>query len=107
MAFWSGLCLTIIVFSLDWGAKGNGKKKRWWLFADALRTCWHNDPDLLETCERLSADKGYDDSKLIERLWDQHPRPSWKDSDAEEDGVRTKHGQENVIYRRPSETDGG
>ena len=53
-------------------------------------------PDLLQQCQRLSADKGYDDSKLIERLWDQHQnkpiidiRNCWKDSDAEEDGVRT------------------
>ena len=55
-------------------------------------------------CQRLSADKGYDDSKLIERLWDQYGikpdiRNCWK-GDAEEDGVRTKlvNGQENVIY---------
>ena len=121
----------------DWGAKGNGKKKRWWfgylvhLIVDAtyelpvafevtpasygeqpvaqllLDQLQERHPDLLETCERLSADKGYDDSKLIERLWDQHQikpiidiRNCWKDSDAEEDGVRTKlvNGQEYVIY---------
>ena len=29
-------------------------------------------PQLLERCARLSADKGYDDHKLINRLWDQH-----------------------------------
>ena len=64
-------------------------------------------PDLLEQCERLSADKGYDDSKLINRLWDQHQikpiidiRNCWKDGENEENGVVTKlvSGQENVIY---------
>ena len=119
------------------GAKGNGKKKRWWfgylvhLIVDAtyelpvafavtpasygeqpvaqllLDQLQERHPDLLEQCQRLSADKGYDDSKLIERLWDQHQikpiidiRNCWKDSDAEDDGVRTKlvNGQENVIY---------
>ena len=29
-------------------------------------------PEFLQRCSRLSADKGYDDHKLISRLWDQH-----------------------------------
>ena len=55
----------------------------------------------------MSADKGYDDHKLIDRLWQQHQikpiiaiRNCWRDGEAEEDGVLTKlvSGQENVIY---------
>ncbi len=64
-------------------------------------------PELLQRCDRLSADKGYDDQKLINRLWQQHQikpvidiRNCWKDGEAEQDGVLTKRvsGQENVIY---------
>ena len=64
-------------------------------------------PELLEGCSRLSADKGYDDHKLINRLWDQHQikpiiaiRNCWQDGEAEHDGVVTKlaRGQQNVIY---------
>ena len=56
---------------------------------------------LLERCEHLSADKGYDDGKLIECLWDRHQikpvidiRNCWKD------GERSKvvDGHLNVIY---------
>ncbi len=32
---------------------------------------------LLERCEHLSADKGYEDGKLIERLWDTGVDPVW------------------------------
>ena len=55
----------------------------------------------------MSADKGYDDHKLIDRLWQQHQikpiiaiRNCWQDGEAKEDGVLTKlvSGQENVIY---------
>ena len=86
----------------DWGVKGSGKKKRYWfgyllhLVVDAsyelplafevttasrgeqpqaqrlLDQMQERHPELLERCSRLSADKGYDDHKLINRLWDQH-----------------------------------
>ena len=64
-------------------------------------------PELLQRCGRMSADKGYDDHKLIDRLWQQHQikpiiaiRNCWQDGEAKEDGVLTKlvSGQENVIY---------
>ena len=64
-------------------------------------------PELLERCGRMSADKGYDDHKLINRLWQQHQfkpiiavRDCWQDGEHEEDGVVTKRvsSQENVIY---------
>ena len=54
-------------------------------------------PELLDRCSRMSADKGYDDQKLINRLWAQHQikpiiaiRNCWKDGDAEDAGVCTK-----------------
>ena len=64
-------------------------------------------PELLQRCSHMSDDKGYDDHKLINRLWQQHQikpviaiRNCWKDGEAEQDGVLTKlvSGQENVIY---------
>ena len=64
-------------------------------------------PELLEQCGRMSADKGYDDHKLINRLWQQHQikpiidvRNCWQDGEHEEDGVVTKlvSGLDNVIY---------
>ena len=115
--------------------RSNGKKKRWWfgylvhLIVDAsyelpvafevtpasygeqpeaqrlLDQMQERHPDLLEQCERLSADKGYDDSKLIG--WGSASdqaiidiRNCWKDGENEENGVVTKlvSGQENVIY---------
>ena len=121
----------------DWGVKGSGAKKRYWfgyllhLVVDAsyelpvafevtkasraeqpqaqrlLDQMQERHPELLERCSRLSADKGYDDHKLINRLWDQHRikpiiaiRNCWQDGDAEDDGVVTKlvSGRQNVIY---------
>ena len=56
---------------------------------------------LLERCEHLSADKGYDDGKLIERLWDTHQikpvidiRNCWRDGETS----KVVCGQQNVIY---------
>ena len=121
----------------DWGVKGSGEKKRYWfgyllhLVVDAtyevplafevtkastgeqpqaqrlLDQMHERHPELLQRCDRMSADKGYDDHKLINRLWQQHQikpiiaiRDCWKDGEAEEDGVLTKRvsSQENVIY---------
>ena len=121
----------------DWGVKGSGKKKHYWfgyllhLVVDAtyevplafevtkastgeqpqaqrlLDQMHERHPELLERCGRMSADKGYDDHKLINRLWQQHQikpiiavRNCWQDGEHEEDGVVTKRvdSQENVIY---------
>ena len=121
----------------DWGVKGSGKNRHSWfgylvhLVVDAsyelplafevtkastaeqpqaqllLDQMQERHPELLERCSRLSADKGYDDHKLINRLWDQHQikpiiaiRNCWQDGEAEHDGVATKlvRGQQNVIY---------
>ena len=85
----------------DWGVKGAGRNKHWFgyllhLVVDATYELpvafkvtkasraeqpqaqrlpdqmQERHPELLERCSRLSADKGYDDYKLINRLWDQH-----------------------------------
>ena len=62
---------------------------------------------MLERCERLSADKGYDDGKLLERLWDEHEinlvidiHNLWQDGEGDEAGAITKlvAGQQNVLY---------
>ena len=121
----------------NWGVKGSGERKHYWfgyllhLVVDAtyevplafavtkastaeqpqaqrlLDQMQDRHPGLLQRCGRMSADKGYDDHKLIDRLWQQHQikpiiaiRNCWQDGEAEEDGVPTKlvSGQENVIY---------
>lgn len=56
---------------------------------------------LLEGCEALAADKGYDDGKLIEELWDTYEikpvidiRQMWKDGEE----TRLVEGTRNVVY---------
>jgi len=58
-------------------------------------------PDVVAAAERFSGDRGYDDTTLTEKLWDDHGikpvldiRNMWKD------GEKTKlvEGRENVVY---------
>lgn len=58
-------------------------------------------PELIDRCETLEADRGYDDTKLFEKLWDDYEikpvidiRNMWKDSDK----TRQLLDYENVIY---------
>lgn len=58
-------------------------------------------PEILEVAETLTADRGYDDTKLIVRCWDEyHIKPvidirnMWKDPDQ----TRLLEGRENVVY---------
>ncbi|MFT9486885.1 MAG: transposase, partial [Tepidibacillus sp.] len=58
-------------------------------------------PALLETAETMAADKGYDDTKLITRCWDEYQikpvidiRNMWRDRDK----TRLLEGRENVVY---------
>ena len=111
----------------DWGVRGSGERKHYWfgyllhLVVDAtyevplafevtkastaeqpqaqrlLDQMQYRHPELLQRCGRMSADKGYDDHKLIDRLWQQRQiepiiaiRNCWRDGEAEEDGVLTK-----------------
>lgn len=58
-------------------------------------------PEILEKCETMEADRGYDDAKIIIKLYDEHKikpvidiRNMWKDPD----GTRQLEGYENVVY---------
>ncbi len=58
-------------------------------------------PWLLERCETFMADRGYDDTKLLARLWDDHEikpviaiRNAWRDGEA----TRLLTGSDNVVY---------
>lgn len=58
-------------------------------------------PEILETCETMEADRGYDDTKLIKKTWDEYKikpvidiRNMWKDPD----GTRELEGYENAVY---------
>lgn len=58
-------------------------------------------PEIVETCETMEADKGYDDTKLIVNLWDEHKikpvidiRNTWKN----EDKTRQLSGKDNIVY---------
>lgn len=58
-------------------------------------------PELIEGCETLVADRGYDDTKLYEKLWDEYKikpvidiRNMWKDGE----GTRQLGDYENVVY---------
>jgi len=58
-------------------------------------------PEILKECETMEADKGYDDAKLIKRLWDDEEikpvidiRNMWKDPDK----TRQLGGYENIVY---------
>jgi hypothetical protein len=58
-------------------------------------------PELIGKCKNLSGDRGYDDTKLYEKLWDDYKiKPvidicnKWKDKDK----TRQLQDYENVIY---------
>ncbi|MGG3434731.1 transposase [Heyndrickxia coagulans] len=58
-------------------------------------------PKLLKTAETMAGDRGYDDTKLITKLWDTYKikpiidiRNMWKDPDK----TRLLPGKENVVY---------
>ena len=68
---------------------------------DLLDEMEERHPNILKRCECLDADKGYDDGKLITRLWDSYEikpvidiRNMWKD------GEETKiiEGKWNIVY---------
>nr|WP_223298966.1 transposase [Paenibacillus darwinianus] len=58
-------------------------------------------PEMLKTAETLAADRGYDDTKLIVKCWDQYQikpvidiRNMWRDGEE----TRLLSGRENVAY---------
>ncbi len=58
-------------------------------------------PEILSRCETFCADKGYDDGKLIRRLWDEHRiKPVVDIRNCRQDGEESRlvEGTENVVY---------
>jgi transposase len=60
-----------------------------------------NQPIIIQTCETMEADRGYDDTKLIVKLYDEYGikpvidiRNMWKDPDAS----RQLIGYDNIVY---------
>jgi len=58
-------------------------------------------PEMLKVCENFIADRGYDDGKLIEKLWGDYDiravidiRNLWKDGEE----TRLFEGRENIVY---------
>jgi len=58
-------------------------------------------PEIIDTCESLEGDRGYDDTKLIVKLYDEYGikpvidiRNMWKDPDA----TRILDGYSNIVY---------
>ena len=63
-------------------------------------------PDILKRCEYLDADRGYDETKLIRRLWDSYGikpvidiRNMWKDGE----DTKVIEGKWNIIYNYKGE----
>lgn len=61
----------------------------------------HQHSDIIDTCEILTADRGYDDSKLLVKLWEEHEikpvidnRNMWKDGEE----TRLLDHKPNVVY---------
>ena len=77
-----------------------GEQPRAHNLLDKLKRCH---PKMLEDCEVFSADKGYDDTALIEQLWDMHEikpvidvRNLWKEQG--QDSTRLLTGSLDVVY---------
>ncbi len=58
-------------------------------------------PEILDRCEVLTADRGYDDTKLVVKLWEQHQvksvidiRNQWRDGE----DTRLLTGKDNIVY---------
>jgi hypothetical protein len=68
---------------------------------EILKQMKKQQPALLEAAETMAGDRGYDDTKLIVTLWDEHKikpvidiRNMWKNPDK----TRLLEGKENVVY---------
>lgn len=66
---------------------------------ELLERLAQNQPEIIERCEVLTADKGYDDAKLIVKLWDDYQvkpiidiRNMWRD------GEDTHLLKDNIVY---------
>lgn len=68
---------------------------------ELLKQMENRQPEMLKSAETLAADRGYDDTKLITKCWDEHQikpvidiRNMWRDPDK----TRLLAGRENVVY---------
>jgi hypothetical protein len=68
---------------------------------ELLKQMENQQPEILKTAETLAADRGYDDTKLITKCWDEHQikpvidiRNMWRDPDK----TRLLEGRENVVH---------
>lgn len=68
---------------------------------DLVRRLGERHPTIMDLCEQFLVDKGYDDTKLIETLWDHHEikpvidiRNCWENGEA----TRVVSGQRRVVY---------
>lgn len=68
---------------------------------ELLKQMENRQPEMLKSAETLAADRGYDDTKLIAKCWDEHQikpvidiRNMWRDPDK----TRLLAGRENVVY---------
>lgn len=68
---------------------------------ELLHQMQERQPEILKTAETMAADRGYDDTKLIVKCWDEHQikpvidiRNMWRDTDK----TRVLEGKENVVY---------
>ncbi len=68
---------------------------------ELIKQMQEKQPDILKTAEVLTADRGYDDTKLIEKCWKEHQikpvidiRNMWKDGEE----TRLLQGRTNAVY---------
>lgn len=68
---------------------------------ELLKQVEQKHPQMLKTTETLAADRGYDDTKLLVKLWDEHKikpvidiRNMWRDGEP----TRLLEGKGNVVY---------
>lgn len=103
--YWFGYKLHLIVdadYELPVSFKvtpaSNSEVKQAHILIDELGT---KQPKVLSTCENLMADRGYDDQKLINKLWEGYSiRPVIDIRNAWRDGEKTRllGGYENILY---------
>ena len=105
---WFGYCLHLIVdanyelpiaYELTTASKSESKQAH-----KMIDNLGQKRPNLMERCETLAADRGYDDTKLHVKLWDKYGikalvdiRNMWKNKD-KEDSTRLLQDYENVVY---------
>ena len=73
--YWSGLLYLVVnaTYEMPLAFRSNqSDERRTAAGVAAARSDAGSPPPLLQRCRRMSADKGYDARKLIDRLWQRH-----------------------------------